>query len=43
MNPVERVLRSVDRWQQRHKPAAFTFGVVKKCGDDNAIQCTCSG
>jgi YihY family inner membrane protein len=38
MNPVERVLRSVDRWQQRHKPAAFTLGVVKKYGDDNAGQ-----
>ncbi len=42
MNPVERVLRGVDRWQQRHKPAAFTFGVVKKYGDDNAGQLAAS-
>jgi YihY family inner membrane protein len=35
MNPVERVLRTVDGWQQRSTPAAFTFGVVKKFGDDN--------
>jgi YihY family inner membrane protein len=35
MNPVERVIRRVDRWQQRHTPTAFVFGVVKKYGDDN--------
>ncbi|QMU70523.1 YihY/virulence factor BrkB family protein [Streptacidiphilus sp. P02-A3a] len=34
MNGAERALRGVDRWQQRHAPAAFTFGVVKKYGDD---------
>lgn len=34
MNPVERPLRSVDRFQQRHRPLAFTFAVVKKFGDD---------
>src|SRR6185437_2089088 len=42
MNPVERLLRGVDRWQQRHKPAAFAFGVVKKYGDDNAGQLAAS-
>lgn len=35
MNPVERGIRRVDRWQQRHTPTAFVFGVVKKYGDDN--------
>ena len=35
MNPVERILRRVDRTQQRFRPAAFVFGVIKKYGDDN--------
>jgi YihY family inner membrane protein len=35
MNPVERVIRRVDAWQQRHAPTAFAFGVTKKYGDDN--------
>jgi YihY family inner membrane protein len=35
MNPVERVIRKVDAWQQRHTPSAFVFGVIKKYGDDN--------
>ncbi len=35
MNPVERVIRKVDAWQQRHTPTAFVFGVIKKYGDDN--------
>lgn len=35
MNPIERVIRRVDAAQQRHKPSAFVFGVVKKYGDDN--------
>jgi YihY family inner membrane protein len=35
MNPIERGLRRLDRAQQRHKPAAFVFGVIKKYGDDN--------
>jgi YihY family inner membrane protein len=38
MNPVERVVRVVDGWQQRHTPTAFVFGVIKKYGDDNAGQ-----
>jgi YihY family inner membrane protein len=34
MNPVESVLRRVDRYQQRHGLAGFPFAVVKKFGDD---------
>lgn len=36
MNPVERVTRRVDAFQQSHKPLAFVYGVVKKYGNDNA-------
>jgi YihY family inner membrane protein len=35
MNPVERIVRRIDAFQQRHTPTAFTFGVIKKYGDDN--------
>ena len=35
MNPVEKVIRKADATQQRHRPTAFVFGVVKKYGDDN--------
>lgn len=42
MNPVERVVRRVDSWQQRHTPTAFAFGVIKKYGDDNAGQMAAS-
>jgi YihY family inner membrane protein len=35
VNPIERAIRRVDGAQQRHKPSAFVFGVVKKYGDDN--------
>jgi YihY family inner membrane protein len=42
VNPVERAVRKVDRWQQRHTPAAFVFGVIKKYGDDNAGQMAAS-
>jgi YihY family inner membrane protein len=35
MNLAERGLRKADGWQQRFTPAAFTFGVIKKFGDDN--------
>jgi len=35
MNVVERVIRHVDAWQQRHRPTAFLYGVTKKYGDDN--------
>ena len=34
MNPVERIVRVADGAQQRFGPAAFTFGVIKKFGDD---------
>src|SRR5918993_1468339 len=33
-NPVEAVVRTVDRFQQRHTGLAFPFAVVKKFGDD---------
>jgi YihY family inner membrane protein len=42
MNGPERTIRRIDTWQQRHKPVAFTFGVVKKYGDDNAGQLVAS-
>lgn len=29
-------IRRVDAFQQRHRPTALGFGVVKKYGDDNA-------
>jgi YihY family inner membrane protein len=35
MNPAERMLRKLDRAQQRFRPAAFVVGVIKKYGDDN--------
>jgi YihY family inner membrane protein len=34
MNPVERTLRRVDRYQQRHGWLGFPFAVIKKFGDD---------
>jgi membrane protein len=34
MNPVERAIRRVDGWQQRHHVVAFPIAVVKKFGDD---------
>ncbi|MFI5040556.1 MAG: YihY/virulence factor BrkB family protein [Acidimicrobiales bacterium] len=33
-NPVELVVRPLDRWQQRHRFPGFVFGVIKKYGDD---------
>ncbi|HSV65663.1 MAG TPA: YihY/virulence factor BrkB family protein [Mycobacteriales bacterium] len=36
VNPIERGVRAVDRWQQRHAVPAFVFAVVKKFGDDQA-------
>ena len=38
MNPIERVVRSVDEAQQRNGPAGFVFSVVKKFGDDRGPQ-----
>jgi YihY family inner membrane protein len=35
VNPVEKVVRRLDTAQQRHQPAAFVVGVVKKFSDDN--------
>ncbi|MDP9073074.1 MAG: YihY/virulence factor BrkB family protein [Actinomycetota bacterium] len=34
MNPVERTVRAIDRWQQHDSRTAFVFGVIKKFGDD---------
>ena len=35
MNPVEKAVRRVDAFQQRHHATGFLFGVMKKYGDDN--------
>jgi YihY family inner membrane protein len=35
MNLVEKAIRKLDVTQQRYRPTAFAFGVVKKYGDDN--------
>ena len=35
MNHVEKAIRKLDATQQRYRPTAFVFGVVKKYGDDN--------
>src|SRR5262249_38727183 len=34
MNPIEKAIRRVDGFQQRHKPTAFAFGLITKYGDD---------
>lgn len=36
MNPVERVVRRFDEWQQRHSAIGYPIAVVKKFGDDEA-------
>jgi membrane protein len=36
MNPVERVARGFDGWQQRHAVVGFPVAVVKKFSDDQA-------
>src|SRR6266498_5469892 len=36
MNAIERNIRRIDAFQQRHPALAFPFGVVKKFGDDQA-------
>jgi membrane protein len=36
MNPVERVARDFDGWQQRHAVVGFPIAVVKKFSDDQA-------
>ena len=40
MNVVERTIRKVDAFQQRHLIPSFVFGVIKKYGDDNAANLT---
>jgi YihY family inner membrane protein len=37
-NPVERLVRAIDGFQQRHRLTAFPFAVVKKFGDDRGGQ-----
>jgi len=36
VNPIEKTVRRVDRFQQRHVVPSFVFGVIKKFGDDSA-------
>jgi YihY family inner membrane protein len=36
VNPIEKVVRRIDAFQQRHTATSVTFGVMKKFGDDNA-------
>jgi YihY family inner membrane protein len=36
VNGLERTLRKVDQFQQRHTATAFIYAVIKKYGDDNA-------
>lgn len=36
MNIIERRVRTLDAWQQRHRFPAFAFAVFKKFGDDQA-------
>jgi membrane protein len=36
MNPIEKRVRTIDAWQQRHRVPAFAFAVFKKFGDDQA-------
>jgi YihY family inner membrane protein len=35
MPDVQRALHRIDEFQQRHRPLAFVYGVIKKFGDDN--------
>ena len=39
---MERLIRRVDRWQQRNVVTAFLFAVIKKYGDDNGSQLAAS-
>jgi len=36
MNQIEKRIRTLDAWQQRHRFPAFVFAVFKKFGDDQA-------
>lgn len=40
MNPIERVVRAIDRWQQRTPGVSLAFGVIKKFGDDRGSSLT---
>lgn len=35
MNRIERTVRRIDAFQQRHRATAFAFGLVQKYGNDN--------
>jgi membrane protein len=35
-NPVERIVRRIDSWQQRHTIIGFPVALIKKFGDDEA-------
>lgn len=37
MNPIERAVRRVDGWQQRHRVPAYLFAVTKKFGDRDPL------
>ncbi len=36
MNALERTVRKIDLWQQRHRTSAISFAIIKKFGDDQA-------
>jgi uncharacterized BrkB/YihY/UPF0761 family membrane protein len=36
LEPAQKVMGAVDRWQRRHRWAGVPYAVVKKFGDDNA-------
>lgn len=39
-NAIDKTVKSIDNFQQRHNPTAFIYGVIKKYGDDQAsYQC----
>jgi len=38
MNPIERLVRGIDRFQQDHVGIAFPFAVVRKFGDDGGAR-----
>ena len=35
MNIIEKSMRRIDAFQQRHRTPSLIFGVIKKYGDDN--------
>ena len=36
MKAIKRRLVAVDQWQQRHRPFAIAYAVIRKFGDDDA-------